>query len=265
MRKKIGMMLLVFVFCSASSLTLVSCKSKKAVIAEGTASKMLTADKIIANHYNNKKDFSTLYIKSSASYKDDKQTQNVTAEIKIKKDEKILVSIRFLGITMAKALITPNEVKYYEKINGEYFEGNYAGLSQWLGTDLDFQKVQNMLIGQAFDDLNKGKYKTTIEDKLYKLENTSDANTNKAFYFEAEHFLIKKQEIIQVSKGRMLQVTYPNHREYSQTVLPLSLIIEALQKKGKTNISINYNQVTFNEELSFPYSVPDAYERIFIN
>jgi hypothetical protein len=31
--------------------------------------------------------------------------KNVTAEIKIK-DEQILVSIRFLGITMAKALIT---------------------------------------------------------------------------------------------------------------------------------------------------------------
>lgn len=265
MKKYIGSMLLVFVFCLAGSLTLVSCKSKKAFIAEGSASKMLTADKIIKNHYNNKKDFSTLYIKSSVNYKNEKQSQNVTAEIKIKKDEKILVSIRFLGITMAKALITPNEVKYYEKINGEYFEGDYAGLSQWLGTDLDFQIVQNMLVGQAFDNLNAGKYKTTIEDKLYKLENTSDSGTNKAFYFESEHFLIKKQEIIQAAKGRKLQVTYPNHKEFSEAILPLNLVIEAIQKKGKTNISIDYNAFTFNEELSFPYSVPESYERIFIN
>lgn len=265
MRKYVSLGFLVFMVCFVSSLTFVSCKSKKTAITEGSASTLLTSDKIIEKHYSNKKDFNTLYIKSAVNYKDQKQSQNVTAEIKIKKDEKILVSIRFLGITMAKALITPDEVKYYEKINGKYFEGNYAGLSQWLGTDLDFQKVQNMLVGQAFDNLNKGKFKTTIADKMYKLENTSDANTNKAFYFEAEHFLIKKQEIIQTSKGRMLQVTYPNHKEFSEAILPLNLVIEAVQNNGKTNISIDYNAFTFNEELSFPYSVPDAYERIFID
>ena len=30
-------------------------------------------------------------------------------------------------------------------------------------------------------------------------------------------------------------------------------------------ININYNSIIFNEELSFPYSVPNSYERIFIN
>lgn len=263
MRKQIGLVF-VLMLSFASSMMLVSCKSAKTGLSEGSADTMLSADKIIANHYSNKKDFSTVYIKASANYRDEKQSQNVTAEIKIKKDEKILISIRFLGITMAKALITPHEVRYYEKINGNYFEGDYATLSQWLGTDLDFQKVQNMLIGQALDDLNKGNYKTTIEDKLYKLENTSDPTT-KSFYFEAEHFLIKKQQISQPSKERMLEVSYPAQKEFSEGVLPLSIIIEAVQKKGKTNININYNQVTFNEELSFPYSVPDGYERVNID
>lgn len=264
MRKYIGLVF-VLMFGMTSSLTVVSCKSAKTGLSEGNANTILSSDKIIANHYNNKKDFSTVYIKASANYRDEKQSQNVTAEIKIKKDEKILISIRFLGITMAKALITPNEVRYYEKINGNYFEGDYATLSQWLGTDLDYQKVQNMLIGQALDDLKKGKYKTTIEDKLYKLENTSEPGTIKSFYFEAEHFLIKKQKISQPSKERMLEVGYPAQKEFSEGVLPLSIIIEAIQKKGKTNININYNQVTFNEELSFPYSVPDGYERVNID
>jgi len=36
-------------------------------------------------------------------------------------------------------------------------------------------------------------------------------------------------------------------------------------KRRKTTITIDYNNVTFNEELSFPYSVPEGYERISIN
>ena len=93
MIKKIAPVL-VFLF-------LISCKSK-AVLSEGKADDVLSAEKIIENHYNNKLDFKTLYIKASAKYQDDKQKQNVSADIRIKKDEKILVSIRFLGITMAK-------------------------------------------------------------------------------------------------------------------------------------------------------------------
>jgi hypothetical protein len=245
-------------------IVMASCKSK-AVLAEKSAEKKMSPEKILENHYANTKDFSTLYIKATAKYEDSKQTQNVSAEIKIKKDEMILVSIRFLGITMAKALITPKEVKYYEKINGQYFEGNYAALSQWLGTDLDFQKVQNMLIGEPFDDLRNKKFTSAITDQLYTLEDDSDKSASKTYYFEAEQFLIKKQQIEQSQQQRALLIFYPNYAATNQILLPTGLVIEADQNKGKTNIKVDYNSVSFNEELSFPYSVPEGYERIFIN
>jgi len=247
-----------------------SCKSKavfvdtKPNLAMAKEENVMNSEKIIQNHYNNKNDFSTLYIRSSAKYRDDKQSQNVSAEIKIKKGEKILVSIRFLGITMAKALITPKEVKYYEKINGTYFEGDYQSLSQWLGTDLDFNKIQNMLIGQPIDDLTKENYTSVVTDNFYKL-NTIDNNTEKSFFFDPEHYLLKKQEINQPEKDRAFEVNYPNFQDFASAILPASLFINAVQKKGKTEIAIDYNSITFNEDLSFPYSVPDGYDRIFIN
>ena len=117
MKAKIRMLILVFIACISSSTILVSCKPKATLVTQSNkVNKSIGTNKIIENHYNNKSDFSTLYIKSSVKFDDGKQSQNVTAEIKIKKDEIILISIRFLGITMAKALITPDEVKYYEKI-----------------------------------------------------------------------------------------------------------------------------------------------------
>jgi hypothetical protein len=254
MKKYVAMVLVFFI---------VSCKSKS-FLSEGNASDVMSSRKIIENHYKNKNDFTTLYIKANAKYKDEKQSQNVTAEIRIRKDEKILVIVRFLGITMAKALITPKEVKYYEKIGGTFFEGNYQSLSQWLGTDLDFGKVQNLLIGEAIDDLNKGSFTSSIVEKMYKINNT-DGITEKSFFFESERFLQKKQEIVQLQKERMFEVSYPNYQEYSKAILPTSLSIQAVQKSGKTNISIDYNSVTFNEDVSFIYSVPDGYDRKYID
>jgi Domain of unknown function (DUF4292) len=255
MYKFLGLFLIVF---------LVSCKSK-AVLLEGEAKSKLSPEKIIANHYNNKKEFLTLYIKSSAHYEDDKQSQNVTAEIKIKKDEMILVSIRFLGITMAKALITPTEVKYYEKLGSKYFEGNFSSLSQWLGTDLDYQKVQNMLIGEALDDLKKDKFTASIVDKLYKLENKSDINITKTYFFEADQFQLKKEELLQIDEQRMMQIEYPSFINYNQLFFPSGIVINAYQKSKKTNIDIEYKTITLNEELTFPYSVPEGYDKISIN
>ena len=243
---------------------LASCKSK-AILAEGNASNTISADKIITSYDNNKIDFSTLYIKANAKYQDDKQSQNVQAEIKIKRNEKILISIRVLGFTMAKALITPTSVQYYEKIGNKYFEGDYAGLSQWLGTDLDFQKVQNMFLGKTLDDLHKGKYAVSILEKLYKLQSNPDAKTDKSFFFESDNFLVKRQEINQPLQERTLQVAYPDYKKYDAMILPLSLAIDARQKESKTNINIEYKNVSFNEDLSFPYSVPEGYERIYID
>jgi hypothetical protein len=241
-----------------------SCKSKKALISEGIATESIKATEIINSHYNNKTDFRTLYIKSSVRYEDPKNSNSITAEIRIQHNEKILVSIRFLGITMAKALITPSNVYYYEKINGTYFEGNYELLSQFLGTELDYAKVENLLIGEALDDLNAEKFVAIIVENLYKLNNVNAQDIDKTYYFEAENFLVKKEEIIQISKNRKVTIEYPSYQKVGKYMLPAAIEINAEQDKGKTAISINYSTINLNDELSFPYSVPDGSERIFI-
>jgi DNA-binding protein len=248
-------------------MALVSCKTQQAVVIaapEVPKTKRISAEEIIANHYNNKINFATVYIKSNVRFSDEKQTQNVSAEIKIKKNEQILISVRFLGITMAKALITPATVSYYEKMNSTYFEGDFSGLSQWLGTDLDFSKIQNMLLGEAFDNLQQGKYTLSKSEQGFELADLQSEKTKKNYVLDMEKFQLKKQEISQPEQDRMIQVSYSERASFNEGAVPMQVLINALQAKGKTEISFNYNAVSFNEELSFPYSVPNGYKRILI-
>jgi hypothetical protein len=240
-----------------------SCKSK-AVLAEGNATKSLDAAKIINSHYANVTDFKTMYIKANARYKDDKNAQSVTAEIRIQKDEKISVSVRVLGFTVAKALITPTSVQYYEKIGSAYFEGDYTAFSRWLGTDLDFQKLQNLFLGKPLYDLKNQKLKAEIVSNLYQLKGSSGGMVS-AYDFEADNFLLKNQQFNQLSQNRKLQVSYPDYNKFGELILPLSIIMDANQNQKNTNIQLEYKSVNLNEELSFPYSVPDGYERISLD
>lgn len=243
-----------------------SCKTKKTAtptVSKETVAKE-TVENIIQNHLAVKRDFTTAYIKANIDYTDAKQSLGLSADIRIKKDEIILLSVKMLGITMAKALITPTQVKYYEKVNGKFFEGDYKMISEWLGTDLDFQKVQNLLLGKTIDDLTKEKLQLGTDLVSPRLEVVNDGNFRKAYVFEPQTFWLKKQEIQQMNPDRKLLVNYTDYKSYPEAVFPEELAIFAMQDNKTTTIAIKNKNVTFNEELTFPYSVPKGYDAITI-
>ncbi len=244
------------------TLFIFSCKSKQAITG-GLASTDLTAIKIIQGHSQNQKDFKTLNIRATTKYKDQGQSYSVNTEIRIKKDEMIWIYVKMLGFPVAKALITPNKVSYYEKINNSYFEGDFSLISNWIGTDLDFNKVQNLFLGIAIDDLSKKEYTSKIENELYLLTEKTKTDTEKAFYFEAENFLLKKELVQQPSQNRNLEIQYPTHQQENGIFLPNTVLIKAIQKE-QINIDLFYKSFSFNEDLNFSFSIPDGYESIQI-
>ena len=242
---------------------LIGCKSKQAV-ASAAAKDTAEISKIINGHYANETNFKTLNIKANAKYEDPSQSHSLNADIRIKKNEIIWINIKILGFPIAKALITPAKVSYYEKINNTYFEGDFSMLSNWLGTDLDFQKVQNLLLGKSIDDLSKGNWISGINDKLFKLSQAQTTDIYKEFYFEAANFLLKKETITQASQNRALEIQYPSYKEVERIFLPNEINIKAVQK-DKISIAIEYKNTTFNENLNYSYAIPSDYKAIQID
>ncbi|WP_130733192.1 DUF4292 domain-containing protein [Flavobacterium sp. J27] len=244
---------------------LFSCKSKKTVV-DGVAIKEVSSVKIIQGHYKNSPDFKTIAIRANAKYKDNHQSHSVNADIRIKKDEMIWINVKMLGFPLAKVLITPEKVSYYEKINNTYFEGDFSMLSNWLGTDLDYTKVQNLLLGYAVDDLKKGKYENSIEENWYKLteKEKKTATVAKEFYFESANFLLKRENISQPTENRKLEIQYPSYQNEMAIFLPNEIQIKATQKEEVT-ISLFYKSITFNEDLNFSFSIPEGYDRVSVD
>jgi hypothetical protein len=241
----------------------VGCKSKQAV-ATAAANDNTEVTKVINGHYANEHNFTTLNIRANAKYEDEKQSHSMNADIRIKKDEIIWINIKFLGIPMAKAMITPTQVSYYEKINNTYFEGDFSLLSNWLGTELDFNKVQNLFLGKALDDLTKDQWISVVVEKMFKLSLPTSSDVSKEFYFEGANYLLKKETINQESKNRSLEIRYPSYKEENGMFLPNEINIKA-EQKDKVTIDIEYKHTTFNEKLSYPFSIPSDYTAIKIN
>ena len=242
---------------------IIGCKSKQTALSSETLTRINQKD-LIEKQAENKINFKTLYIKSSARYQDNNQSQNVTADIRIEKDEKILISIRVLGITMAKAFITKDRVQYYEKIDHTHFDGDFEGLSRWLGTSLDYHKIQNLLTGKPLYDLETLKLSYQLENNQFILSN-SDSQLGKSFFFETMEALLTKQAFNSFEKQTTLSIFHKDFKDITDFKMPHHLQILATQVTQNVQITMDYNTVTVNEKFSFPYDVPNGSTQIFID
>lgn len=241
-------------------LLLTSCKSRKN-LAYSEADASFSTKKVIENYQNNKLEFNTLHIKGNAKY----GIYNPTVDIRIRKSEEILVSVRMpiIGV-VAKAKITPNYVSFYQKIDSEYFEGEYDFLSNLLGTELDYQKVENLLLGKVIDDLAKDKFQFSIEDNTYRLT-TIYSSLKKSYFFAPDNFRLEKQFLEQPLQGRNVLIKYSGYKNYEENVLPHSVVFNVENQKDKNEIKLEYKSVEFNTDISFPYEIPRGYSEIIID
>lgn len=241
-------------------LFLQSCKTTKLAV-EGTASK-LPAKTIVKNHNANKLDFKTIRGRMKVGYESGDDSQSHTLSFRMEKDKGILLSAT-LGL--AKVYITPTRVSFYNKLQNEYFDGDFSYLSNLLGTELDFEKVQNMLLGQAIFNLEDDRYRASIIENNYQLKPIKDFDLFKRlFLIESSNYKIANQQISQPDEKRVLNINYKTYQKIETKVFPDNIIITAEEENRKVIIEIDYRNVEFNKSVSFSYKVPKGYKEIVL-
>tara|TARA_R110000796_G_scaffold183498_2_gene300096 strand:- start:197817 stop:198587 length:771 start_codon:yes stop_codon:yes gene_type:complete len=239
-----------------------SCKSTK-VITGGTVNENLTSKAIIKSHYTNELDFKTLSGKMKIDYEDKDASQGFSVSFRMEKDKAIWMSAT-LGVV--KAYITPERVSFYNRLDNSYFDGDFSYLSKLLGTELDFEKIQNLLLGQALLDLRKDKYDLTIANENYELKPKKDLDLFKIlFQIEPKHFKIGAQQITQPEKGRSLIIQYKNYQEIDKKIIPNEIGISATMDGNQSLIGIEYKSIEFNRNLKFPYDIPNGFKEIILD
>jgi uncharacterized protein DUF4292 len=234
-----------------------SCKSTKIANKEIVN---LSAKKIIKK--NKKVEFDKTSIRANlyVKYRGKSNFPNLKTSLRIAKDSVIWLSFSKLGFPIAKALITPNEIKFYEKISKTYFVGNYELISNWLGTSFDFEMIQNLFFGEALVDLNNEKFKASIQDGTYVLTPKKQNSFFEIFFWiDPYTFKLSKEEINHGGKDQKLTIIYKDFNKFNESLFPKGFVIKAVDKKRKTNIDVNYKNVIFDSSLRFPFKIPHGY------
>ena len=245
-----------FQTCLVIIVLLASCKSKKA-IADGALDASLSTKNIIRQHYANALDFETMSGKIKITYSEGKSKQGVTVSFRMQRDKALWISAP-LGIF--KALVTPDRVSFYNKLNGEYFDGDFKFLSELLGYEMDFVKVQNVILGNAVLDMRSEKYVSEQDEETYILQPKQQQELfNILFALEPKYFKVQYQQVTQPEQDRLLKLDY-EYQEITSKIIPSTVKVVAIDDANVRNIALDFKSMEFGRKLNFPYRIPKGYK-----
>lgn len=226
------------------------CGSVKRATDSGEANAQKS--KVVKAHKEAILDFKTISSRVNVDFKDDKRSQSVTVDLRMEKGEKIWMSARFLGITVAKVYITKDRVQFYEKVNSQSFDGDFSLISDFLGEDVTFEQVEAIMLGHAVESLDKKAF--GIENNLYVFK--EGTLIEKLFKLRPADFKVSEQSIRKASEDSFLQVQYTDYQIVNSKILPLEVRINARKENKNTFVSLEYKDVEFDKALSFPFEMP---------
>jgi len=239
---------------------LIGCKSTNTVTT-GNSNLNLTAKQLIKENAKKSPDFNTLAGRVKIDYTEGDNSKSTTVSFRMEKDKVIWMS----KLGFVKALITPERVSFYNKLDNTYFDGDYAYLSDLLGTDLDFNKVQNLLLGEALYDLKDGDFEAFTQEDNYVLKPKKQPDAFELFYIlNASHFKINSQQLAQSKEQRMLQIDYTSYQVVDKQTLPENIKINAIEGYEETRVHLEFKSITLNERLTFPFNIPSGYDEIVL-
>lgn len=257
-----------------------SCKNQKKItlnngkcILDFKNTRTLTAN-LKANEFH----FDRLKAKLSIEAVIDSSSNSFTMSLRMKKDSIIWMSLSKIGIEGARILITKDSVKFINPLKKQFFSGDFTYLSKMLNTELDFEIIQSLLIGNSvtfYDEAEKIKpgidncqytLGTIRKFKLHKvMEKGKDLKeAAQSIYMVPETFKIARILFYDFNPDRSFDAKFgafavPENSNNQLFPYKMNYIIKA---QKNVTIDIDYDKIQLNEELTFPFKIQDNYERI---
>lgn len=207
----------------------------------------------------------------------DSSSNSFTINLRMKKDSIIWMSISKLGIEGARLLITRDSVKLVNRISNKYFKGDYAYISKLLNTELDFEMLQSLLIGNTVEFYDEDeKLKPGIDDCMYTLGTVRKYKMRKAekgrnlkepvqsIYLLPQTYKVARIIFYDFNPDRSFDAKYSAYETTSdnqQFPMKMSYVIKAQKNIA---IEIAYTKLVLNEDQTFPFRIPDDYEQIVV-
>lgn len=245
--------------------TAMGCKTKKAVVVAPTVPVApVVTDKKAENLALLKgKDlpYTTLSLKGKVSLDMNGNENNLSVNIRMKKDEKIWVSITAIaGIEVARALITPDSVLVRNNLQSVSVKKPFSYLNKFANKQITFKMLQAIFAGNTLAELMTDQSALESNAGIFTLSGSKGDLGYRALF----NTLLKTAELNlnDVKAGQAVKVMYSDYQQVTTALFPSVIRINALSGRKKTNLSFDFSKIERNVPVDFPFTVPKRFETI---
>jgi hypothetical protein len=257
-----------------------SCKNQKKITLNNGKCILdfKNARTLTTNLKTNELRFTWMNAKLNAEALIDSTANSFTISLRIRKDSVIWMSMSKLSIEGARVLITKDSVKFITKVPGEsnkFFKGDYAYISKLLNTELDFEMLQSLLVGNSVEFYDEDeKIKPGVDDCQYTLGTVRKFKRRRvergkelkepaqSIFLEPETFKIARILFYEFNPDRSFDAHFGDFVKVDSSQLFPQKMNYTIKAQKNVTMDLNYTKVVLNEEQSFPFKIPDNYEQI---
>jgi len=218
--------------------------------------------------------FDWLKAKFSGIYTLDDKKQNFSGQFRIRKDSLIWCSITVMNIEVARVIVTPDSVKLLNRLNKKYFASNLDYLNEQLNTDIDFDMLQSLILGNDIPYYETDKFELEVKNEIYQLSTIGRSKLKKYIRTEDDMSKVLVQKInidktnYRIVQQNLRQLRNPNKKVVAHYfefkdfdgLFPTSIVFKFIGVKNIT-IKFDFTKIDKNNPLTFPFKVPSKYQR----
>jgi hypothetical protein len=207
-------------------------------------------------------DYRSFTAKVDVDYRDaEGKKYDLNAIIRMQKDSIIWVSINAaLGIEVMRIIITKDSVKLLDKLDKIYTIRRIDYLQEITSLPLTLSNLQDLIVGNpVFVDRNIVSY--TTGTGFINLVSIGEWFKNSLVITDSDKKILRsKLDDVNILRNRTADLTYTDYEDKRGVLFATKRNITVVEKK-KLDIRLNFKQYSFNDAVSFPFSVPKNYKR----
>ncbi len=273
------LMIRVLFFLAACTISLLSCRSTKVIqtaIAKkdtvvvapiipdtGKADSLRFSNEVYQKLKSQHIAYKTFSAKLNIDYTDASEKKyNVNANLRMYKDSIIWISVNaVLGIEALRVYITKTSVKIMDKQNRTISEKSISSLQELASIPFDLTTLQNLLIGNPIF-LTEQIISYSLSPGSISLLMNGDWFKNLITLNETDGALQRsKLDDIDLVRNRTCDLSYADYDTKKGVNFPAKRRIY-IAEKTKLDIKLEFKQYEFNEELTYPFSIPRNYKAL---
>ena len=204
--------------------------------------------------------YKTLSERTTLTWDDGNTAQQFNANIRVKKDSLIWMSLGMFGFEGARALISPDSFRLANKLTNEYMVRDYNFIQSWILMPVNFEMLQQIIVGEKISINEKAKL-VAAEDSSYVLYVESDKLLEK-IWVDTQNYTLKKILLKDKLLKQDMTINFDSYNSLNTKPFSYKRSIVIHRDAATMKLSMDITKAHMDEELNFPFEVNEKYKRV---